>query len=494
MSHASRLQDCDIAAPAVLLADRAPLSRARALLPFHWIEAIAICSDLVVIPSVSVLAGIVYHLTFLNHIGPVAAFLGIGILISVNFSAILAARAAYRPQNLGNFRRQARETTTVWLFVFFLLSAVAFSLKVSEEYSRGATLAFFAAGWLSIILWRFAIARFVTQGLASSDFAEQKSILIAQKGQLARTNVIDELKCCGYRPVYTFEFASNSLMSANASAKLLQLCQDVVEVSRHEQIGQIFLLASWDDWRFIERLMELLRAVALPIYLLPDEDVARVLSNRIVNVGTARTAELKRAPLTATEQACKRIIDLLLASAALILLAPLIVVVAALIKIDSRGPILFRQTRDGFNGRPFKIWKFRTMAVLEDGAVIRQATKNDPRVTRFGRLLRRSNLDELPQLFNVIAGYMSLVGPRPHASAHNSEYEKFISSYASRYHVKPGLTGWAQVNGLRGETPTVDLMAKRVEFDLWYINNWSFWLDLRILFRTLILGLQPNAY
>jgi Undecaprenyl-phosphate glucose phosphotransferase len=494
MGNASRLKKERVAQSGALSADQYPPSRARAFVPFHWIEAIAVCSDLVLIPSASLVTGIAYHIAFLGGIGPIPAFLGIGVLTAVNFTAILAARAAYRPQNLVNFRKQAQESTTVWLFVFFVLSAVAFSLKISQEYSRGATLSFFAAGWLLILAWRLVIARFVTRALAGAGFAEQKSILIGQKQQLSRTNMVEELTRCGYRPVRTFEFASNSILSPNASTKLGQLIQDVVEVTRQERIGQVFLLAPWDDWHFIERLMELLRIVAVPIYLLPDENVARLLGYRIVNVGTAWTAELKRAPLTALEQICKRAIDLLIASAGLVLLAPLMIVVAALIKMDSRGPILFTQTRDGFNGRPFKIWKFRTMAVLEDGAVIRQATKNDSRVTRFGRLLRRSNLDELPQLLNVIAGHMSLVGPRPHASAHNSEYEKIIASYAYRYHVKPGLTGWAQVNGLRGETRTLDLMAKRVEFDLWYIDNWSLLLDVQILLRTLVLGLQPNAY
>jgi undecaprenyl-phosphate galactose phosphotransferase/putative colanic acid biosynthesis UDP-glucose lipid carrier transferase len=176
------------------------------------------------------------------------------------------------------------------------------------------------------------------------------------------------------------------------------------------------------------------------------------------------------------------------------MLAPLMLTVAALIKIGSQGPIFFKQTRNGFNGRPFRIYKFRTMFVLEDGAMIRQATKNDPRITRLGRMLRRLNIDELPQLFNVIAGNMTLVGPRPHAAAHNSEYEKVIANYAYRYHVKPGVTGWAQVNGFRGETQTVDLMAKRVDLDLWYINNWSLWLDFKILLRTLVVGMQPTAY
>ena len=240
--------------------------------------------------------------------------------------------------------------------------------------------------------------------------------------------------------------------------------------------------------------MDALRILSVPVYLLPDRNVAHFLAKRTINIGIAWTAELKRAPLTMTERACKRVLDILIASLVLTLLAPMMVLVAVLIKLESRGPILFLQTRNGFNGRPFRMCKFRTMSVLEDGAVIRQATRNDPRVTRLGRLLRRANIDELPQLYNVFAGDMSLIGPRPHAVAHNTEYERIISNYAYRYHVKPGLTGWAQVNGFRGETQTVDLMAKRVEFDLWYINNWSLWLDFKILLRTVFIGLQPNAY
>jgi lipopolysaccharide/colanic/teichoic acid biosynthesis glycosyltransferase len=168
--------------------------------------------------------------------------------------------------------------------------------------------------------------------------------------------------------------------------------------------------------------------------------------------------------------------------------------IAALIAVETPGPVLFRQTRNGFNGKAFSILKFRSMRVLENGPVIRQVTRDDPRLTRFGRALRRTNIDELPQLFNVLRGEMSLVGPRPHAAAHNSEYERRITTYALRCHVKPGITGWAQVNGYRGETKTVDLMEKRVEFDLWYIKNWSMWLDLKILLLTFIRELRPSGY
>ncbi len=236
------------------------------------------------------------------------------------------------------------------------------------------------------------------------------------------------------------------------------------------------------------------RGLSVPIYLLPDGAASAILKRGLVDFGATPAIELTRAPLSATEQLFKRILDYTLASLLLILLAPLLAIVALLIKIDGHGPVFFMQTRNGFNGRQFRIWKFRTMSVLEDGPYIRQATKNDPRVTTLGRVLRRTNIDELPQLFNVLAGDMSLVGPRPHASAHNSEYEKLIANYACRHHVKPGLTGWAQIQGLRGEIRSLDLMRKRVESDLWYIDNWSLWLDFKILVKTLFVGIQRTAY
>ena len=170
-------------------------------------------------------------------------------------------------------------------------------------------------------------------------------------------------------------------------------------------------------------------------------------------------------------------------------------IAAVLIKFDSYGPILFTQARNGFNNRTFRILKFRTMNTLEDGTNIKQVTRNDSRVTRVGRLLRRTSIDELPQLWNVIRGDMSLVGPRPHAIAHNSQYGQLIANYAFRHHVKPGLTGWAQIHGFRGETSTVELMKRRVELDLWYIDNWSLWLDLKIMVKTFaVLLIQRSAY
>ena len=468
--------------------------RTPGLLPFRLIGRIVLCSDLVLIVSMSVLTGGAYHLLAISAVGPVETFFGVGVLTAVNFVAVLAARSAYEPQYLANFWRQLRETSTVWLFAFFLLSGAAFLLKITETYSRGATFAFFAAGWVAVTTWRLIVSRIIAQTITTGGFAQQNTVLLAEEGQLDGASIVDELKRYGYRSARTFEFSPGELSSSGGSSALFKSIQEIIDISRKETIECVFLLVSWDNRVAIEQLMKLLRVLSVPVYLLPDRDVAHFLGNRIVNIGTAWTAELQRAPLTASEQTWKRVLDVLIAAVILVMLAPMMAVVAVLIKIESRGPILFMQTRNGFNGRPFRICKFRTMFVTEDGAVIHQATKNDPRVTRFGWLLRRANIDELPQLLNVIAGDMSLVGPRPHAAAHNSEYEKIIANYAYRYHVKPGLTGWAQVNGLRGETRTVDMMAKRVDFDLWYINNWSLWLDFKILLRTLTVGLQPTAY
>jgi putative colanic acid biosynthesis UDP-glucose lipid carrier transferase len=199
--------------------------------------------------------------------------------------------------------------------------------------------------------------------------------------------------------------------------------------------------------------------------------------------------------MTAIEHAAKRCIDVLVAGVVLFALLPLLATVAVAIKLDSPGPILFRQQRCGFNGRRFQIRKFRTMSVLEDGSSITQAQLADKRVTRLGRWLRRTSIDELPQLLNVLDGSMSLVGPRPHAMAHDNQFDKIVRNYAFRRRVKPGLTGWAQVHGYRGATPTAESIERRVEYDLWYIDNWSLRLDFAILLQTPVEVLRGrNAY
>jgi Undecaprenyl-phosphate glucose phosphotransferase len=463
-------------------------------LPFEWVQPSVIAADFIVIIATSVVTGVAYCEIFLGSPGTIQTFLAIGFLVSFNFSAMSVARGNYQVRRLLNFPEEARDVTVYWALICSLLLAVSFSLKITQSFSRGATLSFFVLGWVTILVWRRILKRVLVHALAEGGFAEHKILLIAEDGQLASSKLLRDLQPCGFNPVKTFRLKPHEIDAIDIKPSLRAKLDDIIETSRREQIEEIFLSIGWNHRIGIESIINALRVLPLPIHLVPDENVARFLSDPLVSIGDARLIELKRPPLTSSEQLLKRTIDVLSAGLALVPLSPLMLLIALLIKLDSKGPVWFTQTRHGFNGRDFRILKFRTMCVLEDGPLIRQATRNDPRVTRLGRLLRHMNLDELPQLFNVVGGDMSLVGPRPHAAAHDTEYEKLIANYAFRQHMKPGMTGWAQINGLRGETPTVDLMARRVELDLWYINNWSVWLDITILLKTLLMGRQRSAY
>jgi Undecaprenyl-phosphate glucose phosphotransferase len=471
-----------------------PSSGRRLVLPVGLIEPAVFSIDFILVVGASVLTGVAYSWIFVGNVGDIPSFLGVGVLVFAYCASFLAARGSYRIKNLVHMRRQMREATLAWLSVFFILMSVAFSLKIAQTFSRGATLTFFVAGWAALLFWRRAVAVYLADALANGGFAERKAILIGEQTQLTSSAALRDLRRCGYKPVSTLVITEHEIDASGMAPSLLDGLNAVIEVARREGVEDIFLLIGWNRKRCIENVLQFLSLLPIPVHLVPDETVSRFLSYRMVHVGATWTAELRRAPLTQWECALKRTGDIALAGFTLVLLSPVMLTIAALIKLDSPGPVLFRQTRNGFNGKSFSILKFRSMRVLEDGPVIRQATRDDPRVTQLGRALRKTNLDELPQLFNVLHGDMSLIGPRPHAAAHNNEYEQRIATYAFRYHVKPGITGWAQVNGFRGETKTVDLMEKRVESDLWYINNWSIWLDIKILILTLIMGLQKSAY
>ena len=239
-------------------------------------------------------------------------------------------------------------------------------------------------------------------------------------------------------------------------------------------------------WPELRDLIAQLRILPLPVNVVPVGAISEVFRQPSREVGNAVRIEVQRGPLTPLEFTAKRALDIVMAGAGLVVLSPLLLLVAIAIKLDSPGPVFFRQRRCGFNGRTFQIMKFRTMRVQEDGETVRQAQRHDSRVTRLGRWLRRSSIDELPQLFNMLGGSMSLVGPRPHALIHDTEFDKVVSNYAFRHRVKPGITGWAQVHGCRGPTPTPRDIELRVEYDLWYVDNWSFGLDCSILIRTVV--------
>ena len=503
MSKVPRLSSSTLREAAAAPEDAPPLfsgeipNRAwRVLLRPKLVEKAVLTADVILILAASLVCSLGYQwITAGDDLAHVAAFVGVGIIVAVNFTAIMTARRDYRLKNLALLARQTRDTIIIWSGVYGMLAVAGFAMKISSQFSRGSAILFFAGGLATLLSWRLLVSNLIFQSLANGSFARKKIIIIAEQDQHVSSRPLTELRRYGYDPVKTCEVSREEIASFGMTRSLRSKLADVIQFARNERIEDIYLLVNWHHHRAIYGILHALAVLPISIHLVPDESAAQFLNYPITTIGGTWTAVLRRAPLSHTERAAKRCFDIGLATAGLLTLLPLMLVTALLIKLDSRGPVFFLQKRHGFNGQAFNIFKFRTMHVLEDGPVVSQATRNDPRVTRLGRWLRRSSIDELPQLLNVIRGDMSLVGPRPHAISHNSEYEKLIANYAFRHHVKPGLTGWAQVNGYRGETRQIEQMERRVEHDLWYINNWSPLLDLKIVLQTVVVALrQTTAY
>mgnify|MGYP000865983403 FL=1 len=262
---------------------------------------------------------------------------------------------------------------------------------------------------------------------------------------------------------------------------------DVAEYAKKEAVDVIYLALPMATQPRILALLDALRDTTASLYFVPDVFVTDLIQARMDAIGRVPVMVVRDTPFAGLNGIVKRCSDIIISSLILILISPILLLVALLVKLDSAGPIIFRQRRYGLDGKEIIVYKFRSMSVCEDGPLVAQACRGDPRVTRTGAVLRKTSLDELPQFFNVLQGRMSIVGPRPHAVAHNETYRKLIKGYMVRHKVKPGITGWAQVNGYRGETQTLDKMEGRVLYDLEYLRNWSLKLDLYIIFRTITL-------
>jgi Undecaprenyl-phosphate glucose phosphotransferase len=293
------------------------------------------------------------------------------------------------------------------------------------------------------------------------------------------------LRRAGIRAVGILPFPyirGNTVPGAGANSHNVR---KLVEDCRAQRPDDIVFLAEPHDLPRIGFVADALSELPVTVHVIPIGADDLWASSKMADFGGTVTIQVLHPPLSAVDLAAKRALDVIVASAALILLLPLLIMIAVAIKLDSQGPVIFRQTRHGFNNQKMKVFKFRSMSTTEDGHEAKQAVKNDPRITRVGQILRPTNLDELPQFFNVLLGDMSIVGPRPHPISINEAFEKRISPFSRRHKVKPGITGWAQVNGFRGETDTLEKMQRRVEYDLHYIDNWSFLFDLKIIVMTL---------
>jgi Undecaprenyl-phosphate glucose phosphotransferase len=442
--------------------------------------------DAIVIIASSIVAGFAYHFVATPNFIPEGEVLaGIGVLAAVFYILVARAFGLYEFQCLLDASLFMARVIGSWALSVLLLSLVLFLLKVGASSSRGAVVSFALFGALAIAFQRAMVGAFLRRALRDESLTGRRAVVAGEAG---------ELHALTSRRL----FARHGLMEVGRITLQNNLVGEELEallnLTRSRSAEEIVLALSWENKEQLAAVRHHLRLSPLPVRLLPDRTVSSLM-HLSGGVNGNFAIELQRHPLTIAERAIKRIFDIVASTGLLIALSPLLLVTALAIKLDSSGPVIFRQKRNGFNGGPFQIYKFRSMSVMEDGTTIRQAQKHDARVTRIGRILRQTSIDELPQLFNVLKGDMSLVGPRPHALAHDSEYGQAIAAYAFRQHVKPGITGWAQVSGFRGETASIERMEQRVEHDLWYINNWSIWLDLRIVLRScFVVAGHNNAY
>jgi Undecaprenyl-phosphate glucose phosphotransferase len=469
-----------------------PALRGWAVLSRGTFSAAIFLTDVGLIVAMSCVTGIAYHLLAYGDRGNVASFLQVGLLAASIFAISNLFRREYRLPNFFSFKPHARRTIQLWNVTLICLLMLGFLAQISVDYSRAWILLFYVMTLAALIVERYVIVRVTALARAAGLLSAQRIFLIGTGANVGAFVNRYEPWGLGIN-IVGCRFLTPVVAATPAEERRAILDRDLAEAVasvRCLEPDAIFVLVPWSATDTIDRCAETFLALPVEIHLGPERVLHKFEEAKLSMLGPVASLQLTRKALTRLEVIRKRIFDLVFAAAALLLATPLIILVAVLIKLDSPGPIFFVQRRYGFNQQPFRIIKFRTMRTLDDGPVIQQARADDPRLTGIGRWLRRWNIDEIPQLFNVLTGDMSLVGPRPHALSHDREYERRISLYARRHNVKPGITGWAQIHGYRGETDT-EKMRKRVEYDLFYIDNWSLWLDLKIMARTV---LSPTAY
>jgi putative colanic acid biosysnthesis UDP-glucose lipid carrier transferase len=363
----------------------------------------------------------------------------------------------------------------------------AFDDRVILAWALATPAALFVAHRLLQVVWPRVLA---AEGL-------QKTAVIAGANELGRKlalrlrdNPLLGIRFAGY-----FDDRAPTRLQGIAPRENLGPLSALADFARASRLDVIYIALPMASQPRILRLLEELRDTTASIYFVPDIFVADLIQARVDSIGGLPVVAVCESPFYGVNGVVKRVSDFVLAALILLLISPLMLAIAAGVKLSSPGPVLFKQRRYGLDGKRIVVYKFRSMSVAEDGEVVTQATRNDRRVTRFGAFLRRTSLDELPQFINVLQGRMSVVGPRPHAVAHNELYRKLIRGYMVRHKVKPGITGLAQVNGFRGETDTVEKMKARIDFDLAYLRSWSLFLDLQIILKTVVVVLQrDNAY
>ena len=420
-----------------------------------------------------------------------ANLFNVGLISAISFWLIGELNKLYRSWRSIPFIQQAFATSMVWLSSIVLMLSLAFFTRSADVYPREAALFWFVIVLVLLVVWRIVYRR-VLYILRSNNFNTRTALIIGtNESAIALANQFKYNPRHGIRVVGFFDDRDPSRLDPNIVVQ--GRVDDALNLAKSALVDNVYISLPLNAEARTQELLERFSDTTVNVYLIPNFFVYNLLYSRWQEVGDVLTLSVFDSPHLSVNGWLKRIEDLVLSSILIVMLAIPMLLVAIAIKVTSRGPVIFKQYRYGLDGKPFMVFKFRSMTTTDNGPVVKQATRNDARITPLGRFLRSSSIDELPQIFNVFAGTMSLVGPRPHAVAHNEEYRKLIKGYMLRHKVKPGITGWAQVHGFRGETDTIEKMKGRIEYDLDYIRRWSLWLDFKTMFLTVYRRRQINS-
>jgi putative colanic acid biosynthesis UDP-glucose lipid carrier transferase len=414
--------------------------------------------------------------------------------------AFLITAQIFSPLSIHRGTERARKVVTrvllEWICAVAVLVFLAVSFRLTHVFSRDIILSWFVATPLALLLVD-ALRHPLANWLASNRAITDRYVIIGANEVGLELSRRIEQSHSGGKFLGFLDFRSSDRLSEILAKPITGNCsaRDLADFVRNEAISRVYLALPICTAPRIEELLKELRDTTASVYFVPNIFAFDLMQARCVEIDGMPAFSICDSPLQGMSGFWKRLFDVALASITLLLMWPALLAVALAIKLSSPGPVLFKQRRYGLNGEEILIYKFRSMTVCEDGSEVAQATQQDCRVTRLGAFLRHTSFDELPQILNVLQGKMSFVGPRPHAVAHNETYRKLINGYMIRHKVRPGITGWAQVNGLRGETSTVDKMRLRVTYDLDYLKNWSLWLDVKIIAKTAVIVVNDrNAY
>jgi len=407
------------------------------------------------------------------------------------FALTFPGRDRFREPLLG----AAVDIASSWLVLLSILALCAYATRSLHYFENDVLLAW--AVITPVLQWLATwLGRTVVRGRAARPESRRTAVVVGASAlgvKVARA--LQGGDDAGVEFVGFFDDRTDGRIDLDAKTKVLGTLSDVAAYTTEHRVREVYITLPLGSQPRIVELLEQLQDTTASLFFVPDVFGISIIQGRLQDMNGVPVVGICETPFTGTNQLVKRISDVFIATVIIVLISPLLLAIAIGVKLSSPGPVLFKQRRNGLDGHEIVIYKFRSMRTMEDGELVRQATRNDPRVTPFGAFLRRTSFDELPQFFNVLAGTMSIVGPRPHAVTHNKEYRQIIKAYMVRHKVKPGITGWAQVNGQRGETDTVEKMRMRVEYDLEYLRNWSLGLDLKIIVSTIrVLFFDRQAY